>query len=416
MEFYELLFEFNKANSAKEIFDTYIQNYKECERHQLEVISCDKDIALNLPILKDIMDIPNIITIFKYPNLSFLNSTIVIDMINEKRTPLSIDYSISFESNTAKYLHEYLTKEKTNKVFIDTLHTFLDKNYNLDPMFYIIENVAKENNSQGFHNNLISIKKLMTCDIEHYKATKQIKSVFSDEEIELISKREIEYIKDEFKGVIYAAREQHLIMQIILLIITIARFKYTDNKEKEKLQFEYLIKFMSEKLKTIFLRELTIALDYLYFENNRNKLFKGSDEKEKYTFFNKLNTENKDTLFKSIQNMAWDFTLIRQLEIYFSSKPNAKADFFIPFLFTFDTGLLEIMKIFHVKNFLIFHKEKRTIPISINNLNMSKIKEYNLEKYFTEPALVSRLHSEDVDLKKIYEELKLEIIRVRKLK
>lgn len=412
MKFYELWYEFSIANSAKASLETYLENYDDCVNHKLEIISCDKNIALNMPILKDIMSIQNIISIFEYPNLSFFSPRIVKDMMNGQRAALSIDYSISFESNTARYVHDYLETGEANRDFINILHTFLDNNYNLDPMFYIIENFSKGNKTKEFYDNLVSIKKLMTCDMNYYKETKKIKSIFNDEEINLIVRRETAYLESEFSEVIHVAREQQLIMKIILLAITIGRYKYSKNEE---LQFKYLIRFMAKKLKTIFLRELTIAFSFFDFENNKNNS-KLVSETEKYKFFNRLNGQNKNIFFDDIENMAWDFTLARQLEMYFSSKPNPEADFFIPFLFTFDKGLSEVIKMFYCKDFLIFHKEKRTIPIAVDNLDFRKIKKYGLESYFTEEAHIDRLNSEDVNLKEIYEELELEIIKVRKLK
>ena len=112
--------------------------------------------------------------------------------------------------------------------------------------------------------------------------------------------------------------------------------------------------------------------------------------------------------------MAWDFTLVRTLEMYFSSKPDPKADFFIPFIYTHDKGLLDVIEMFYCKDFLIFHKEKRTIPIPTNSL-MPKIKKYKLDKFFTEEALLNRFNYIDIDYEIILDELKIEIKRIFKL-
>jgi hypothetical protein len=150
-------------------------------------------------------------------------------------------------------------------------------------------------------------------------------------------------------------------MKIILLMIFIAKFKIKSKKEERfEEQLKYFIKFMDEELKTIFLRELVVALNYLEYDNSNNK------KEKKYRFFNKLNVENKECLIKNVENMAWDFTLVRQLEILFSSKPNPNVDFFIPFIFTFDKGFIEVIENFYCKDFLIFHKEKRTMLIPEN--------------------------------------------------
>jgi|GEM_PF-1549509 len=409
MKFYELVYQFSIANNAKKTFYTYVNFYNDCAKENLDIISSDKNMAINLPILEDIMNIPNIKSIFRYPNLAFFNPSIVYGMQKNTRVPLKIDYSISFESNSARYLHDYINGNKVNEQsFISTLHTILENNYNLDPMFYMLENFAKGNDTKEFYLNIISIKKLMTCDMNHYHRTKEIKSIYQDEEIEKIVKEEIVYFKNEFQSVFEVAQKQHLIMRIILLMIMTAKFKIQGKKEEKlKAQFKYIIKFMSERLKTIFLRELVVALNYLEYDSK-------SDKKEKkYRFFNKLDSQNEEDLIHYIDNMAWDFTLARQLETFFSSKPNPDTDFFIPFIFTYDKGLIEILEDFYCKDFLIFHKEKRTIPIPENEFDISKIETYGLSEYFTEEAFNERIKNEDVNLEQIYEELLAEIIKIR---
>lgn len=419
MKFYELWYLFSSGNSAKDTFITYSEYLKECSEHQLDVITCDKNIPINIPIFSEIMAIPNVITIFNYPNLGFFSPSIVKNMQNMQTAPLKIDYSISFESNTGSYIHEFLAKgdnaTKPPKGFVKILHTILENNYNIDPIFYFIENSAKGNESSEFIDNLESIKKLMTCDMDHYYQTKQIISIYSDDQIKSMVREDLNHLKNEFSEVITVVKRQQLIMQIILLAITLARFKYTqikDKEEREKLQISYLIKFMAEELKSIFLRELLVAINFLHYENYKHTY----SDQNKYKFFNKLSTQTQNSFFKALDNMAWDFILARQLEMYFSSKPNPDADFFVPFLFTYDQGLTEVMETFYCKDFLIFHRDKRSIPIPVNDIDMSKLKEYDLEKYFTEDAHINRMNSDEVDFEKVYSKLKEEVIVKRKFK
>ena len=410
MKFYELWYQFSITKNTRETYNTYVNFYDECVEEKLDIISCDKNMALNMPIFKDIMNTPNIKTIFKYPNLAFFSPQIIRNMQDGQRAPLNIDFSISFESNSARYLHDYLQGNKVNEnTFIDTLHSILDNNYNIDPIFYMIENFAKGNDTKEFHENLVSIKKLMTCDMQHYYLTKEIKSIHSDKEIEKIVKEESKYFKEEFKQIFEIAQEQHLIMKIIFLMIIIAKFKIQGKKEEKlKRQFKYFIEFMDKELQTIFLRELVVALNYLEYD------IKGNKKEKRYSFFGNLNGTNKDKIAKDIDNMAWDFTLARQLEIYFSSKPNPNADFFLPFLFTYDKGFIEVLEDFYCKDFLIFHKEKRTIPIPENEFDMSKIEKYGLSHYFTEESFNKRIKNENIDFKKIYNNLLNEVLKLKR--
>ena len=95
MEFYKLWYQFSIAKDARETLNTYIKFYDECITEELDIISSDKNMSINIPLFQDIMSIPNIKTIFKYPNLAFFNPLIVRNMLNKQRSPLSIDYSIS---------------------------------------------------------------------------------------------------------------------------------------------------------------------------------------------------------------------------------------------------------------------------------------------------------------------------------
>ena len=399
MKFYELVYLFENTKNMKQSFEIFEEYIEECEEHQLDMISYNKDMAINFPLFKEIMNIPYIKTVFKYPNLAFFNSKIINEMQNS-RAQIKQDYSISFDVNTATYLHDYMTlgKDKVPKEFLKTLSFILDKNLNIDPMFYILENISKGEDSQRFHDNLVSLKKLMTCDMEYYKNTKKIKSILSDDEAKKESEKDLNAIKTEFNELIKITQKNHLIMKVILLAITISRFKYKSNLKQ---QLEYLIKFMDNKLHTIFLRELSVALEYF--------------EKKQLKFFNPLNNrESLDKTINSIENMAWDFTLVRTLEMYFSSKPDPKADFFIPFIYTHDKGLLDVIEMFDCKDFLIFHKEKRTVPIPINSL-MPKIKKYKLDKFFTEEALLNRFNDVNINYEIVLDELKIEIKKIFKL-
>lgn len=399
MKFYELVHLFENVKTMKQNFEIYEQYIEDCQEQQLDLISCNQDMAINVPLFKEIMNIPYIRTVFKYPNLAFFNSKIVNEM-KDAKAQIRQDYSISFDVNTATYVHDYMTlgKDKVSKEFLKTLSFILDENLNIDPIFYILENVSKGEDSTRFHENLISLKKLMTCDMEHYKNTNEIKSILNDDEAKKQSEKDLNSIKTKFNEIIKITQKNHLIMKILLLAISISRFKYKNNLKQ---QLEYLIKFMDNKLNAIFLRELSIALEYF--------------EKKQLKFFNPLNNrESLDKTIKSIDNMAWDFTLVRTLEMLFSSKPDPKADFFIPFIYTHDKGLLDVMEMFYCKDFLIFHKEKRTVPIPLNSL-MPKIKKYKLDHFFTEKAILNRLNNVDINYKIILNELTAEIRKTLKL-
>jgi len=48
----------------KQIFEIFEKYVKECEEHKLDMISYNKDMAINFPLFKEIMNIPYIKTVF----------------------------------------------------------------------------------------------------------------------------------------------------------------------------------------------------------------------------------------------------------------------------------------------------------------------------------------------------------------
>jgi len=397
MKHNNLIFDFSNVYSMKERVHLYSNRFRDCLNSQLEIISCDESMPINFEIIPDIMNIDNVKTIFKYPNLSFLNHSIIYEAQRGVNLPVNIDYSISFESNTGSYVHDYITGRKdVPEKFKKILHLMLENDFNLDPLLYIIETVAKGEKNKDFYDNFFSLKKLMTCDMDYYKNTKKIKSIFSDEILMIEALKDIESLENDYSEIINHSKRIHLIMKCILLLIIVSRYKYRKKGEDNfPFQLKYIVKFMDKKFQTIFLRELVVAIEY--FNNHQ------------FEFFNKIH--NHEEFFKNINNMAWDFSIIRILESFYVSRPEENVDFFIPFIFSWDKGLLESMELFYCKDLLIFKKERMIHTVPSESLE-DKIKEYNLDEYFTIESHIVRMNSPEPDLESILSELISETKRI----
>jgi len=130
---------------------------------------------------------------------------------------------------------------------------------------------------------------------------------------------------------------------------------------------------MHDELNVIFARELVFAKEF--FEKDTDIIF-----------FNKVRNINKKTLLR-LENMSWDFALMRLLEHSFASRPIKEADFYISYFLTFDKGLSQLLDLYPIKAFIYFEKNNdyNIIP-EIDTITF--LKEYGLdEKYFNENAI-----------------------------
>ena len=109
--------------------------------------------------------------------------------------------------------------------------------------------------------------------------------------------------------------------------------------EKLKKLFEY-----SDRIIGMYLdRESTIA--YGFFQNPSS-----------VKMIDKLNKGMKrEKIKKNIENISWDFTIPRFIEIYLSI--NDKENFFIPYILTNDKNLREVLSKYKLKG-IVYHSKK----------------------------------------------------------
>jgi len=401
MHYKKLVSKFQNIKNLNDANLIYQQFYDECLEHDLEIIISSSDNHNVASPFENITNLPQIKSLFEYSNFSVLNPKIFKKMQGGE-IQVGYDYSVSFDLNSARYLHDLMNNNgsKIPKGFEKLISFFITDDIQLDHILYLIENTTKNINQDKFFENLMSLQTLMSVDKSHFLKTNQIKSVLSKNELMIIVEKSISKSTYEYNEYAYELKRIHLVMKIMLYVILIARFKYKNN---QKLQLKYILDFMHNSLYAIFQRELIVGMKYF-------------SEKQKFEFFKKINDQSFDKLIEYIDNMAWDFALIHMLELLIKNKPNPEADTYIPFLFTYDKGLLDIMSLTSCKSFLYSEKYKYHVPLYTKSME-SKLKKYKLDEYFTFDATISREQEDitSINLEAILEKLQYEIQKVMKI-
>lgn len=135
------------------------------------------------------------------------------------------------------------------------------------------------------------------------------------------------------------------------LCLAVLRIQYSSNEGPKK-KLTKLIEYL-QKNGVYFVREAVIA--YRFFK-----------DRDAVPIMNVLNKGGKHTdILSKIDNLAWDMTLPRYMEIY--TAVNAPEDFMIPLCLTFDQKLLELIRCFFVKAVIIDRSTDIVISVPLSN-------------------------------------------------
>ncbi|MGB6328393.1 MAG: hypothetical protein WBF48_05665 [Halarcobacter sp.] len=310
-------------------------------------------------------------SLFKNNNLTFLNETIINAYKTGKKPEFKIDYTVSFDTQFVSYIEKYFTNIKfTDETeFEEILYNLTDNNVQSDYLPYMMENMSKQENKEGIKQNIEHVVKFFSLDKTSSILLKNMR-VDSNEEY----KNRLSPILHNIDNMTYSSMYEEFsfwqkVLYIILMKIVI--INYEKNTVEEKIND--LMQFMHYELNVIFARELVFAKEF--FEKDTDIIF-----------FNKVRNINKKTLSR-LENMSWDFALMRFLERSLASRPIKEADFYISYFLTFDKGLSQLIDLYPIKAFIYFEKNNdyNIIP-EIDIINF--LEEYGLdEKYFNENAI-----------------------------
>lgn len=310
-------------------------------------------------------------SLFKNNNLTFLNENIVNAYKTKKKPKFKVDYTVSFDTQFVSYIEKYFKniRFKDEIEFEKILYNLIDNNVQSDYLPYMMENMSKKENKEGIKQNIEEVVKFFSLNKNSSILLKNMK-INSYKEFQ----NRLSPILDNIDNNTYFPMYNEFnfwqkVLYIILMKIVIINNEKNTLKEK----INELMKFMYDELNVIFARELVFAKEF--FEKDTDIIF-----------FNKVRNINKKTLLR-LENMSWDFALMRLLEHSFASRPIKEADFYISYFLTFDKGLSQLLDLYPIKAFIYFEKNNdyNIIP-EIDTITF--LKEYGLdEKYFNENAI-----------------------------
>jgi hypothetical protein len=278
------------------------------------------------------------------------------------RPMLAIDYSVTFDTNFATYVKAIVRSgslEGQQQEVKHAMDEMLFNNVNFDLFFYFVENIKvaypivlrmrnKELKSgltfwksldKDFRWNIVCLKLFRNIDTRHYQKTRMLK--FN------IGFREAVQESIDFTYKFYASAEgKELIGEIFLplqrLILTqllaILRIEFASKKgPREKLK--QFLDFVQDKGWVYLERETILA--HRYFKSRLA-----------VPMLEKINKGGKQRgLLKKIDNLAWDMTAARFMEMMVTRRE--KGDYMVPFLFSFDNNLRDLVRTFPAKAVII---------------------------------------------------------------
>lgn len=167
--------------------------------------------------------------------------------------------------------------------------------------------------------------------------------------------------------------------QMLLTLIEIMYINFSSKLGANK-KIEQYFSYVNDILGIYMDREVVIAHKY-FSKNSDIQIFKRVNKNMK-----------KDKLRDVLNNVAWDFTISRIMEMVMMSC--GEGDFFVPIFLSFDRDLRSVMNSFPIKGILINFNELKVIPIPSINTKEYFIKNncYDyLEKLFAPTLPESRI-------------------------
>jgi hypothetical protein len=349
--------------------------------------------------------------LFAYDNLYFLNHQIALEQWLGVESAFKIDSTVEFDTNVASYVEGFVeNKAGPNREKIKEVLDFVIKTagVNFAYNFYALEN------AQGFYDgsrvssirrNLRSIMKLDYIDQKKYQSTGEIAATITDKDLDIRTDAKLHELYDSHYK---EGLEVEFIPQnemLYLLLLKIVAIEHHDKRKKLEQKVEELYQFQHFEMKTLYVREAIIALNYF---KNRSRL----------TFFGKIRPRphgEAQGLLKELRNMSWDLMLFRMMER--QATLSGVGDFLIPYFLTFDKKMLQLFDLSPLKAIMYHSDTGQMIPLWETNpleVLQKEINIKNIELYFGETArnirLSDRLSNPRPDFNRLKMSLEQEVV------
>lgn len=321
------------SSNYREAFKTY-NDHKELLK-DWKIFGCDPNFVNPFPkfiLSNHFFNEAWLINFFKFDYCYFLE----YKTTQMFRANYYYDYSVSLDTQFLSYLKRYYfcSKDTLSTNFYKILDYLIQNDINVDPFEYIYENEENWlNHKQDIFMTLYAYEVFKNVDKKEWRTTK---IMFSNLSLTEINKN----VNENFNQLVQIFKEHHPIVHSIyshtyccLLQMIILQLTYP--KKSWKFKLELFLEFLNKNIGIMMQREIIMTKHYF---NTGNYL----------RFFKKINKNMKDPI-KTIKNMAWDLTHIRNIE-YNKLLFTFKDVYYIPCILTYDAGLAEIIQLCKIKS------------------------------------------------------------------
>lgn len=265
-----------------------------------------------------------------------------------------------------------------------------------------LDNTTSLKNKQAnLYQNLVSLELFKSIDTAEYRDKGTIKYKVSEHEAYL---NVDEIFSDMFNSVKRRETMEMFLLNhksMVLFLVGVIKIRF-QSKSSLQHKINELFEYINQVLGYYPEREMVIA--YKHFLDSKN-----------VKIINKINKGMKEeTLYKNIENIAWDFTVPRIMKFFLEHIGEGR--YFIPFFLSNDKNLRELLRLYNVKGVLYSKIESKLIPISNPN-SREYFKEYidNIDSYFTSEAIITRNEKFEYNRETEFRAIKVEFSKLVKV-
>lgn len=299
-------------------------------------------------------------SLFHSDKIFFIDNSILKQHEKSKQIEIPIDYSICFETNSASHLKALMegSRDKIITELAEAIDEIIRNDYHYDYAFYLIENAKKfskvcnnENETASTFAKVKAMELFRTLNRDKYLKEGIFCSIFDDETLAREACNSISSVLIQEDA---PFQKVHETMYLLLLKMSIIHLSSNRNYRKKAAEF---IEFMMTELKTIFVRELVIAVEF--FKSGQN-----------LSFFSRIQRKcGEVNALKALSNMAWDLTYMRFLEKISETGMGLNARYFVPFALSCDNDLMELFDLYPIKMCFFTSDNPMPIPLGKKSIN-----------------------------------------------
>jgi hypothetical protein len=298
--------------------------------------------ASRFPAKLDLPDGAFLRSVFAHEHLYFLNHAIIDSHLAGESVDFAIDYTISFDSNTASYFRD-LDKGHLS-MMVPALHTCMKalgvRKLNWDYVPFLMqraESILANRDLDFIYETALAIERFSACDLVHFEDTGEVLVTINEEEITRKAQHQLATWHTTLRRGVQDLIPHRLnffyapVLKMKILYLTASK---RSSLVSNMAQF---LEFLDRDIQCISLFVVVAAFEF-FLNGTRFKPF------SKLTGGNDLKSKAK--------NVAWDLYHVQQRR-EFATFSGRNGAFHLPFFLTFDKGLATLFDIFPQRSCLI---------------------------------------------------------------